>query len=321
MSLGSTLFAAFGSDKPNLKKIEIVKSQPIQEQIDRGVGSNRELMDLSDESVANFLAAFRGNTPRLQGFADEGIREVSGIYSGRLGDQLRNLRTERKAARGMATERALKQITAADKARAARMGVPGQSSYRDFMKARLTRDAMIDAELEDTAQARSDYMTELGQRLGNLGTRQALIAPLEQRMGSEVVKAGGMRGIPLQNLAALSQLDQANKWYGLYRKRSGLERFADADDESLNTIAQVAGIAGNVAGMAMACWVARAVYGNEDHRWRLFRQWLFSKAPIKFVAWYLQNGQAFAEQVKRDPKLKATIRRLMDEKILELQHV
>ena len=200
---------------------------------------------------------------------------------------------------------------------AARAGIPGQSSYRDLMKARLSRDAQIDAALEDTAQERADFMTTLGQRMGNLGTRQQLLSSLEGRAGTEVGRVGAIRGIPLQQLGALEQLDQANKWYGLYRKRGALERFADADDESLNTIAQVAGIAGNVMGMVGMCWVAREVYGEESPKWKYFRAWLLRFAPDWFFNFYLQHGKAFAEYIRNKPDLKASIRSWMDERIEE----
>lgn len=314
MSLGGMINAGFGSDKPDLRKIEIVKNVPIQQQIDQGVGSNQRLMNFSDQSIQDFLNLFAKNTPQVDRYTNEGIAQLDRLYNpGGLEMDLSGLRDSARSARMGATERALARLTAADKSRAASLGMPGSSSYRDFSNARLTRDAMIDADLADEAQKRADYMFTLSQRLGNLGNRQAMLTAPEARYTEGVQRVGAMGGVPLQNLGALTQLDQANKWYGLYRKRDTLERIADFGDEGMKTLGQLSSIYSNVA-----CWIARAAYGEDNPRWMLFRQWLFTKASAGFLSWYLQNGQSVAPYVKSDSRLRAAVRRWMDKKIAEL---
>lgn len=80
------------------------------------------------------------------------------------------------------------------------------------------------------------------------------------------------------------------------------------------------GAIGSIAGgfASRGCWVARAVYGERDSRWRQFRTWLLSRAPQHLLARYLARGQAAAERVKRDPVYRAEMRALMDA-VLELQ--
>lgn len=319
MSLGSMIFAAAGNDRPDLRKIEIIKNQPIQGQIDRGVTANAGLMDFSDESVNQFLQQFRQNTPLVNRFTTEGIGAIDRIYSGGLDRDLAGLRLGEKAARQGALDRTLARITARDKSTAAAMGMPGASSYRDLMNARLTRDANIDAAMQDAAQTRADYTMSLAQKLGNLGTRQALTSGQEGRYGQGVQQVGLMRGVPLQNLAALEQLDQANKWYGLYKKRSGLERAADFGDEGMKTIGQLASIYGSVAGgMGGMCWVAREVYGIDDPRWVLFRYWMLTRAPAAFVWFYLTFGEKIAQFLQGKDALKDRVRRWMDSKISQI---
>src|SRR4051812_854813 len=45
---------------------------------------------------------------------------------------------------------------------------------------------------------------------------------------------------------------------------------------------------------AHQCWVARAVYGEDNPRWLLFRDWLTQDSPAWFHALYLRHGERFA---------------------------
>lgn len=60
------------------------------------------------------------------------------------------------------------------------------------------------------------------------------------------------------------------------------------------------------------CWVAREVYGKENPKWLLFREWLETTAPKWFHQLYLEEGEQFAEYIKNKPFLKAIIRLCMD---------
>jgi hypothetical protein len=64
-----------------------------------------------------------------------------------------------------------------------------------------------------------------------------------------------------------------------------------------------------------SCWVARAVYGEDNPRWVLFRAWLLEDAPRWLRALYLRHGAAFAKVVARQRWLAAGLRRLMDRAI------
>jgi hypothetical protein len=57
------------------------------------------------------------------------------------------------------------------------------------------------------------------------------------------------------------------------------------------------------------CWVARAVFGQEDYRWQLFRHWLFGQdfhpdRATWLQAAYLRHGPWFAEVVRRHSWLR-----------------
>src|SRR5436190_7229462 len=49
------------------------------------------------------------------------------------------------------------------------------------------------------------------------------------------------------------------------------------------------------------CWVARAVYGEDNPRWMLFRDWLMTDSPAWFRALYLRHGERFAAFIAPHP--------------------
>ena len=73
--------------------------------------------------------------------------------------------------------------------------------------------------------------------------------------------------------------------------------------------------AGDRGGGFGPCWVARAVYGADDPRWRLFRAWLLHQAPAWFRGLYIRHGEAFAVWLDDKPAVKAVIRRWMDARL------
>jgi hypothetical protein len=74
--------------------------------------------------------------------------------------------------------------------------------------------------------------------------------------------------------------------------------------------------AGSAAAMvgataAGACWVARAAFGDESPKWRVFRHWLMNKAPRIVRKTYLVYGPSFAPKVRANRLLGALARGLM----------
>lgn len=79
----------------------------------------------------------------------------------------------------------------------------------------------------------------------------------------------------------------------------------------------IAGAAGSaIGGIGMGkCWVAREVYGINNPRWLLFREWMLKDAPVWFRTLYITFGERFAEWIKDKPILKRIVRRFMDDKV------
>ena len=75
------------------------------------------------------------------------------------------------------------------------------------------------------------------------------------------------------------------------------------------------GLVSAATGIAKLCWVAREVYGANDPKWLVFREWVALFSP-KWFAWlYLQYGEVFARWISNKPRLKRVIRRWMDGRI------
>ena len=72
---------------------------------------------------------------------------------------------------------------------------------------------------------------------------------------------------------------------------------------------------GLMMGMGAMCWAAREVFGATDLRWLQFRAWLLQRAPEKLRAWYLVNGEAWAERLRTNPLAKRVVKRWMERRI------
>jgi len=76
-------------------------------------------------------------------------------------------------------------------------------------------------------------------------------------------------------------------------------------------------IGGGGAGGGGFCWVARAVYGEHDPRWLVFRAWLAQDAPTWLLHAYATHGEAFAGWILDKPAVKSALRLLMDRAIAD----
>lgn len=93
---------------------------------------------------------------------------------------------------------------------------------------------------------------------------------------------------------------------------------ANANNQAALWSAGIQGV-GNAAGAYAAykgaqgaCWVARAVYGEHNPKWIVFREWLLTEAPGLLRRAYLRHGERFAAYIADKPVIKAAIRRMMD---------
>ena len=141
-----------------------------------------------------------------------------------------------------------------------------------------------------------------------LGTQQQQISAGQMQMGPQLFDPSAGINLGLQNAANL-----ANYQASTYGARAGAQgQIAGA------TIGAVGNILGSFAGnpsLKMPCWVAREVYGVNNPKWLMFREWLFKSSPKWFRELYIKHGERFASFISNKPKLKGLIRSWMDARI------
>jgi hypothetical protein len=127
-------------------------------------------------------------------------------------------------------------------------------------------------------------------------------------MGPQLFDPSAGINLGLQNAANLANYQAAT-----YGARAGAQgQIAGA------TIGAIGNIAGSFLGnpsLKLPCWVAREVYGVENPKWLMFREWLFEDAPSWFYKLYVKHGEKFAAFISNKPKLKSFIRSWMDSRI------
>jgi hypothetical protein len=80
-------------------------------------------------------------------------------------------------------------------------------------------------------------------------------------------------------------------------------------------IGDIMGGFANLGKAGILCWVAREVYGIDNPKWMMFREWMLTKASDNLRNFYIKHGEKIAESIKNKPKIKAIIRKWMDSKI------
>jgi hypothetical protein len=130
------------------------------------------------------------------------------------------------------------------------------------------------------------------------------------------------QGIPvnLQNAFANLYGSQAQYQASTYGAQVGaIAQSYRSPAQAFGSIAGGLGdIFGGVAGLGRAgilCWVAREVYGIDNPKWLMFREWMLTKASDNLRNFYIKHGEKIAESIKNKPKIKAIIRKWMDSKI------
>jgi hypothetical protein len=142
-----------------------------------------------------------------------------------------------------------------------------------------------------------------------LGAQQQGISQGQMGMGPQLFDPSAGINLGLQNAANLGNYQAAT--YGARAAAQG--QIAGATIGAIGNVASA--FAPKPPFQTPPCWVAREVYGVENPKWVLFREWLLSKAPAWFRSLYIKHGAEFAEFISNKPKLKSLIRRWMDSRI------
>ena len=86
--------------------------------------------------------------------------------------------------------------------------------------------------------------------------------------------------------------------------------------EPLELVTAVKSISQKILSPMPVCWVARAVYGADNPRWLLFRDWLAFQAPAWLRGAYVRHGEWLGRLAARNCLLRRALRPLMDRAIV-----
>lgn len=125
--------------------------------------------------------------------------------------------------------------------------------------------------------------------------------------------------IALSNIAGQNNWNQAQYAYKVQESQFATNLAAQQSVLSANAAnAQTANIVGGAGSAVSAlavvafCWVARAVYGPQNPRWKRFRYYLFTGAPAWLKKAYMRFGPATAAWLEGREFSRAIVRSLME---------
>jgi hypothetical protein len=139
------------------------------------------------------------------------------------------------------------------------------------------------------------------------------------REGYDDLRTSVMQGLT-QTGRGLAQTATSNlqSAAGLQTQREGVNRQLEAQSDA-SFWSGLGTLGGLTLGAVALCWVARAVYGDDNPRWLLFRAWLLTRAPGWLLRVYRRHGPAVADFLRPRPWLQRPVRWLMDHAISTLE--
>ena len=147
-----------------------------------------------------------------------------------------------------------------------------------------------------------------------LGSAQFAAGLAGQNMGPMLFDPNAGINLALQNSA--NQADYQSSIFGSQAGFAGAQAQARGAmiGGALGGLGAAAGGAGGISKI-WSCWVAREVYGQDNPKWLLFREWMLNDSPSMFRNTYLKYGERFAAFISNKPRLKNAIRKWMDARI------
>jgi hypothetical protein len=272
------------------RRAGVLQREQLQEQREADVSALQEF-------APQVVEAYREADPRSAALADLAQQQAERLYAEAEGP----LSPER---RRMAEQ-------------AARAG--------SLARGRIGDESSIAAEILGREQFKSGLRAEARQAgAGAFGQQRQMAGDIGMTLlgrPSSAIQLGGQMLGQAQGLAAGPtgpQLFDPNVGINMALQQRGQDiEFQGAQMQARG--AMIGGLAGGLGslggGFASKCWVAREVYGENNPKWLQFREWLNHKAPRWFDRLYIKYGEQFAKFISNKPRLKAIIRKWMDNRI------
>ena len=284
--------------------------------------TTRQAAALERETLAAQRAADIGDVEKYGGRATAALRAAD-PYSARMAELSQQAAEQAYASSGQVTPEQMRGAQQTARAAGlARGRVGDQSSIaaeilgREDILARRRAEAAQAGQLAfgmNRAISADPFQAILGRQSGALGYGAQQMG-MAQQLGSQAIGPRAVDynaglNLAMQNASNLGSYNTAI--YGSQAQLAGAN--AQARGAMIGGAFQGLGALG-AAGIAK-CWVAREIYGENNPKWVLFREWLNNHAPKWFDRLYVKHGEKFAAWIANKPFLKSIIRKWMDSRI------
>lgn len=234
---------------PSSVKVATQVKNPAIDKAIQGALSNYSSYTSGEQSaLSDYINKYLGQQKQFETQVGQESGAIGQFYTGEMAQKLAALRGQREAAINAAADVGVKQALAGvDRSRLGEEG--GTSSYDRRLAIGATTPIRVGAAVDTANQARADlgYLTQ--NQLGLTGQRENLANALAAYGLVPYQTAGALQKADLANLSGITNLDEANRFYGLQQNRN---RWADAADSLDAGILNAASIYSSVAGGMMS---------------------------------------------------------------------
>lgn len=244
--LGGGIARALGSDDVNV--VTKVKNPAIQSAIDQALSNYKGYAGQEQSALGDYITKYLGQQGQFEKNVGQESGAIGQFYTGEMGQKLSALRQNRAAAVNAAADVGVKQALAnVNRSRLGEQG--GGSSYDRRLAIGAVLPIRTQAALDNANQERTDlgYVTQ--NQLGLTGQREALSNALASYGLVPYATAAGVGTRNLGQLSGITNLDQANKFYGLKKDKNTFADISDSIDSSVLSAASIYSSAGGGGGM------------------------------------------------------------------------
>jgi hypothetical protein len=287
--------------------------------------TTRQSAALERETLAAQRQADIGDVEKYGGRATAAMRAAD-PYSTRMAELSQQAAEQAYAASGRVTPEQMRGAQQAARAGGLARGRVGDQST--IASEILGREDILAKRRAEAAQAgqmafgmnraisADPFQAILGRQSGALGYGAQQMG-MAQQLGSQAI---GPRAVDYNAGLNLAMQNASN--LGSYNTSifGAQSQFAGAQEQARGAMigGALSGLGAIGGGFASKCWVAREVYGENNPKWMLFREWLNNHAPKWFDSLYVKHGEKFAIWIANKPLLKSVIRKWMDSRIAVL---
>lgn len=231
---------------PSYSTVSSVKNPAIQAGITSLLSNYRGAANDENTSLSKYISDYMANQPAAAANTSSEVGAIGQFYNGSMANQLAQLRAQRSQAVNAAADVASQQAIAAQN----RSRVAGQGSGSSY-DARMTMANLtpirVQAALDNANQERSDLGYVTGQQLSLAGKRNDLMAAQAAASSGLVPQQARMAALQQQGqqLGQITNLDQANNFYGLQAAPNVPADILDSFDTGILNAASIYGSMGS----------------------------------------------------------------------------